>query len=114
MIFNRRIPKARAVSFWRQPLRAVPDFVWNMRNLEVLILAETGLSELPRNVALLRNLQTLDLGHNGLTDLPEELGLLTQLSGFLYLHDNRLSSLPDSLNRLEQLQYLNLSGNIFC
>jgi Leucine-rich repeat (LRR) protein len=54
-----------------------------------------------------------DLGHNALRSLPESLGDLDALSDFLYLHDNRLRSLPSSLNRLRRLRYLNISENEF-
>ena len=56
-------------------------------------------------------LRTLDLGHNRLTELPAELGNLTEINDFLYLHDNRLESLPRSLERLKMLKYLNISHN---
>jgi hypothetical protein len=55
----------------------------------------------------------LDLGHNELTLLPESLGDLTGLSDFLYLHDNRLLSLPHSMERMKKLRYLNISENAF-
>ena len=55
----------------------------------------------------------LDLGHNQLTRVPEALGDLEGLTDFLYLHDNRLTSLPSSLERLTKLRYLNISENAF-
>jgi Leucine-rich repeat (LRR) protein len=45
-------------------------------------------------------LDTLDLGHNELTTLPDELGDLPNLTQYLYLSDNRITELPDSLTRL--------------
>ena len=55
----------------------------------------------------------LDLGHNALTQIPEGLGDLNGLTDFLYLHDNRLTSLPSSLARLTRLRYLNIGANPF-
>jgi Leucine-rich repeat (LRR) protein len=55
----------------------------------------------------------LDLGHNMLTSVPEGLANLEGLSDFLYLHDNRLTSLPSSLSHLKRLRYLNISENAF-
>src|ERR1700722_18639892 len=55
----------------------------------------------------------LDLGHNRLPELPISLGRLEGLSDFLYLHDNRLTQITDSLSRLQRLRYLNISENPF-
>lgn len=55
----------------------------------------------------------LDLGHNKLTRVPESLADIEGLSDFLYLHDNRLTSLPLSLGRLTKLRYLNIAENAF-
>lgn len=38
---------------------------------------------------------------------------LDGLTDFLYLHDNRLTSLPPSLERLTRLRYLNIGENAF-
>lgn len=54
----------------------------------------------------------LDLGHNQLAQLPMEIRELVGLSDFLYLHDNRLDSLPSSLEQLLNLRYLNISERI--
>jgi Leucine-rich repeat (LRR) protein len=48
-----------------------------------------------------------------LIDLPDELGNLVDLRDFLYLHDNRLDSLPQPLAGLRKLRYLNISENRF-
>ena len=52
----------------------------------------------------------LDLISMKLTELPESLGKLTQVY-FLNLSDNQLTNLPGSLRRLTQLQQLNISNN---
>ena len=53
----------------------------------------------------MKNLRMRDLGHNELSQLPESLGEIVGLSDFLYLHDNRLTSLPDSITRMKMLRY---------
>src|SRR5215475_10431186 len=77
-----------------------------MHPSRVLILSERALTELPplEDVA---ELHTLDVGHNRLTSVPR----LPDISGYLYLHDNALRSLPDALCDLARLRYLNVSAN---
>jgi Leucine-rich repeat (LRR) protein len=43
--------------------------------------------------------------------VPDELGELSALTDFLYLHDNQLTELPQSLGRLTGLRYLNVGEN---
>lgn len=101
------------LDLWKHRLGHVPDWVWERTELERLILAENDLTEVSGRIAQLQRLRTLDLGHNQLVELPESLGDLTGLCGFLYLHDNRLASIPQSIERLKNLLYLNLSENAF-
>src|SRR4051812_18488813 len=91
-----RAPMAH-LNFWKQPLRAVPDEVWQRSDVETLVLADTGLTEVSERLGELRLLRMLDLGHNELTTLPDAVGDLESLADFLYLHDNRLESLPRAL-----------------
>jgi Leucine rich repeat len=102
-----------SLNLWKQKLGAVPESVWDQIDLQKLILAENDLIEVSERIAGLRSLRTLDLGHNLLTNVPQALGDLEGLSDFLYLHDNRLTSLPESLGRLGRLRYLNISENAF-
>ena len=78
-----------------------------------ILCGTTACGELSERIGAMRSLQTLDLGHNHLTQLPEALGDLVELRDFLYLHDNRLESLPSSMQRLRELRYLNISENQF-
>jgi hypothetical protein len=100
------------LNLWKN-LGHVPESVWGQTDLETLVLADNDLSEVSEQIGCLRKLRMLDLGHNQLTRVPDALGDLEGLTDFLYLHDNRLTSLPSSLARLTKLRYLNISENAF-
>ncbi|MGH9140547.1 MAG: leucine-rich repeat domain-containing protein, partial [Vicinamibacterales bacterium] len=98
----------KSVNLWRQNLGVLPATLWENTALETLMLADNQLTELPPAIAALTSLRTLDLGHNLLTELPESLSLLTALTDYLYLHDNKLTALRESLFvRMIRLRYLN-------
>ena len=85
------------LNLWKKRLGVVPEWVWERTSLETLILADNDLSEISGRIGNLKRLRTLDLGHNHRTAVPDPLGDLEALRDFLYLHDNRLTSLPPSL-----------------
>jgi Leucine-rich repeat (LRR) protein len=101
------------LNLWKKRLGRVPDLAWEQIELATLILADNDLTELSERIGRLRKLRLLDLGHNLLTNVPQAIGELEGLSGFLYLHDNRLTSLPGSPARLTKLRYQNISENRF-
>jgi Leucine-rich repeat (LRR) protein len=101
------------LNLWKKQLGRVPDSVWEHTNLETLVLADNGLTGVSERIGGLKRLRMLDLGHNKLAEVPAALGDLECLTDFLYLHDNRLKSLPKALERLTRLRYLNLSENHF-
>ena len=74
---------AVVLNLWKKDLGSVPDSVWERTELEALILADNGLTEISARVGGLSRLRMLDLGHNELTRLPESLG-------------NRLHTFPSS------------------
>ena len=79
------------LSVWKNQLTAISPSIAELSALEVLILADNHLSEVPAELAKLTKLHTLDLGHNRLEHVPESLG---DLQRYLYLHDNKLRSIP--------------------
>src|ERR1039458_10113811 len=85
------------LNLWKKHLGQVPQSVWNQTELETLVLADNDLSEVSEQIGRLRKLRMLDLGHNQLTRVPDALADLDGLTDFLYLHDNRLTSLPAPL-----------------
>jgi Leucine-rich repeat (LRR) protein len=104
---------ATNLNLWNQRLGRVPESVWDQVDLETLVLAGNDLTEISAKIGRLRRLRMLDLGHNRLRSLPGSLGDLDGLSDFLYLHENRFTSLPPSLAHLQRLRYLNISENAF-
>ena len=81
------MPATVELNLWKKRLGHVPDWVWERTEVETLILADNGLTEISERIGGLQRLRTLDLGHNQLSQLPGTLGGLVGLSGFLYLHD---------------------------
>jgi len=56
------------------------------------------------------NLRSLWLDDNQLTELPESIGNLTKLKK-LYLSSNQLTELPESIGNLTKLEWLRLNDN---
>jgi internalin A len=84
---------------------------------EELDLSGLELTELPPEIGRLWRLKALNLGpklqvpkFNFLTTLPESLSQLTNLQS-LNLNGNKVSTLPEGLGQLIDLQSLDLSGN---
>ena len=73
-------------------------------SVEILIHSR-GLTRLPDEVWQHAEIRTLDAGHNQIDEVP----VLPPVTDFLYLHDNRLRSIP--FVNLERLKYLNLGDN---
>jgi Leucine-rich repeat (LRR) protein len=114
-LLSEPMPDASSVhlNLWKKHLGEVSELIWNQTDLETLVLADNDLCELSEEIGRLRKLRMLDLGHNQLKRVPDALADLEGLTDFLYLHDNRLTSLPSSLARLTRLRYLNISENAF-
>ena len=74
----RDMPKTH-LNLWKKQLGTVPEWVWERTEIESLVLADNGLSEISEGVGELTRLRMLDLGHNQLTRLPETLGALEEL-----------------------------------
>lgn len=122
------------VSLKSKGLTEIPSYVFNMKNLKELSLADNHirsipgrelaklqklesldlegneLVSLPKSIGTLKNLIMLDVTENNLTSLPASIGNLKKLDDLL-LHDNKLTSLPESIGKLENLNVLFLYGN---
>ena len=78
---------APPVDRWKEQRGRVLDWVWERTDLQTLIRADNGLSELSERGGRRDKRRRLDLGHNRLTRVPNALGDLASLTDFLYLHD---------------------------
>ena len=61
-------------------------------------------------LASLPNLSLVEISHGGLTKLPQSIGRLTQIDS-LVLSNNSIALLPDSMQAMQSLYYLDLSTN---
>ena len=93
-----------------QSIKVVPPEVFNLVNLNSLVLSSTGLEILPQEIKLLRYLEELDISNNKLSDLPIELAELSMLRG-LGLSSNQLETFPPWEKGLPKLKILDLSHN---
>lgn len=98
-----------ALDLTGQSLPAWPDEMQAFVNLSRVSLRKTGLTEYPRVLGSLPALTWIDLGENRLTASPDP-ALLTQVTT-LYLSDNAIAALPETIGSLTNLVYLNLDRN---
>jgi Leucine-rich repeat (LRR) protein len=75
-------PRGVVLNLWKKRLGRVPDSVWDRTELEALILADNGLTEISERLGDLSGLRLLDLGHNDPTQVPESLG---NIAGFFFI-----------------------------
>ena len=71
------------LNLWKKNLGRVPEEVWRRGDLETLVLADNGLTEVSEKIGALTKLRMLDLGHNRLASVPEALGDLEVVGDFL-------------------------------
>jgi internalin A len=90
-------------------LRALPESLRQLHNLELLVLRRNKLSKLPEWFGELTSLKALVLAENRLTSLPEEISECQNLV-FLRVEDNELEDLPEGIRALP-LKYLKVEGN---
>lgn len=89
-----------------------PSAISRLLDLEALDLHGNSLTQLPQDVAELTVLKTLDVGENQLTSLPFEAMSKLPLKS-LNAAKNKLEGtlIPNSVQRLETLQSLNIANN---
>ncbi len=100
----------KTLSFRHSPL-GDPKTVSFPRSLQVLDLANTGMSTLPKSVCSAVALSFLDCGNNSLKTLPTDIGALTNLE-HLILTQNQLVTIPSELGGCRRLRILDLGENM--
>jgi Leucine-rich repeat (LRR) protein len=94
-------------------IAGLPASVLNLRNLKYAFFIRNRLTEFPEVFFTLRNLETVDLGGNHLTQLPANLSQQCPALIKLYINDNYLIQLPETIVALN-LELIHVAGNALC
>ena len=81
----------------------------SMPQLEVLVLREADISELPTSL-LLTKLVSIDISSSGILKLPPEISLLKHVKLLRVDNCDKLSCLPSELGSMEHLRVLSMRG----
>lgn len=104
-----RNQKLETVDLSANNLENVPSSIYQLKNIKTLLLQSNKIVNISPQIANLTFLETLRLDNNQLTSIPS-LGSMLNLKS-LSLANNNLTALPEGLESLQQLGYLNVSGN---
>ncbi len=112
---ERRIAEARRTNATELDLSGlslteVPAALFELQQLQILLLANNQLQEVPPALKKLRHLEQLWLNNNQLKEIPATLGKLKCLY-FLSLNNNQLKKMSAALGECKKLWFLSLQGN---
>lgn len=88
----------------------LPKELFELENLEHLVLSRNKLKEIPPEIGKLKNLKVLDLWGNEIQELPQAFIKLNQLE-ILRVAYNKLDTLPKEIGSLKSLKALSFIGN---
>uniref|UniRef100_A0A2K6R0Z1 Erbb2 interacting protein n=1 Tax=Rhinopithecus roxellana TaxID=61622 RepID=A0A2K6R0Z1_RHIRO len=100
-------------------IEELPKQLFNCQSLHKLSLPDNDLTTLPASIANLINLRELDVSKNGIQEFPENiknckvLTVVEAKNNYETLRENQLKMLPKTMNRLTQLERLDLGSNEF-
>uniref|UniRef100_A0A8C6UBE8 Erbb2 interacting protein n=1 Tax=Neogobius melanostomus TaxID=47308 RepID=A0A8C6UBE8_9GOBI len=105
----------------------LPGSIGSLKKLTALKVDENQLVQLPDSIGGMESLEELDCSFNEIEDLPSSIGqcdlirtfaadhnFLSQLppsATVLFLHSNKLESLPEEMGDMQRLKVINLSNN---
>lgn len=100
----------KAIDLSNKELTDIPPWVFESKNLNILLLINNEITSIPSELDSLKLLKELVLFKNQLYVLPESIDTLQELE-LLNVGNNHLRNLPDSLIELRKLKMLVLSNN---
>ena len=111
-VFQGEYPSITKLAFINCGLKRIPDtFAKHFPNARILSLANNRLKAIPDCVGDLVNLQSLQISHNKLETCPETIGQLSQLKK-IYCAHNKLTTLPATLANLsDSLKVVDMRHN---
>ena len=86
----------------------IPQWVWNLSNLQNLSIKNDNITEIPPGLGKLRNLHRLEIEGEKIDTLPSETGELSSLK-ILKIECPKLKVLPDSFAKLVNLKKFDFS-----
>lgn len=102
--------KVFRVELDRLDLLEIPEKIYELTNLKVLILSSNLLTTVSGRISNLTKLEEVYLNRNKLVELPEEIGELKKLRKII-LSENKIKKLPNSFYDLSNLELLNIISN---
>ncbi|XP_078680723.1 uncharacterized protein LOC144915835 [Branchiostoma floridae x Branchiostoma belcheri] len=106
------LAKLRELRVQRCGIEKLPEELYNLQTLEVLVAPGNKITTLSEEIDRLYNLKEIWLGENELESLPGTLCVLSNLHT-LSLYKNKLSSLPPGIANLQTLKLLSIQSNRF-
>lgn len=94
-------------------IQTLPENLAQFSRLTTLHLPKNHLREVPPEIGLLSSLLHLNLSYNSLSKVPPELGDCEALKRLELAGNKNLSELPFELSSLKQLEFLDISENVF-
>ena len=93
----------------RNRLDRLPDDFGRLKKLKILFLSENRFTKIPEVLSECPALTMIGFKSNQIVEFPED--ALPPATRWLILTDNRITTLPKSIGKLERLQKLMLAGN---
>jgi len=102
--------KVYKLNLKKQKLTALPETIFQFKNLQVLNLKNNKLETFPKDIVAFNYLQELIITANKIEIVTKELGQLTHLKRFV-AGSNKIVSIPPEIKYLKELTFLDLWGN---
>lgn len=87
-----------------------PNEIFNMLNIEILLLDHTKFDSIPADISKLKHLQYLSISESNVSYVSDELFKLKELE-YLNLIGNEIHTIPDKFDQLKSLRTLALCNN---
>jgi small GTP-binding protein len=102
--------KTKKIDLSNKNLKSIPREIFEMKELETLILTQNQIRTIPPTISILQNLKILDISFNQIKNLPENLFQLKNLES-LNLSNNNIQNISYRITELKKLETLNLKEN---